>query len=307
MRISRGVSLKKRTSLKIGGLADYFVRVATEQELVRALKFARLRKLKWYLIGAGSNLVAGDGGFSGLIIENAIEKFARNNSEVSVGAGNNLLRLVYKLDRLGLGGLERMAGIPGTVGGAVYGSAGAYGQEIRERVAKVRYMDGKSNKFKWLSNRQCEFSYRHSIFKRKKHWIITEVRLKLARGRGLARISDDIVKLRLKKYRKGLKCPGSFFKNIKLDELNKSERKILLSRVDRQKIIYGKVPVGYLLEEAGAKGLRQGSVRVARHHGNLIYNANGAKASDVKKLAKRLKVKVKKKFGIMLEEEVQYL
>ena len=110
-----------------------------------------------------------------------------------------------------------------------------------------------------------------------------------------------------KKYKPGLLCPGSFFKNIILKNLKPSVRKKLTERIDNSKIIYGKVPSGYLLEEVGAKGMSVGGIRVAKHHGNLIYNSGGGKERDVKKLAGILKGLVSKKFGVRLEEEVQYL
>lgn len=306
-QVKKNYLLKRVSTMGIGGPAKYFARAASEVVLADHIAFAEKKRLGWSVIGEGSNIVPSDNGFRGLIIQNTIELFERKGATVKVGAGNNLLKLIYKLDRLGLAGLERMAGIPGSVGGAVYGSAGAYGQEIKDRVVRVKYFDSKLNKFKWLTKRECRFAYRDSIFKQKKHWLITAVELRLDRGRGLTKVSGEIIRLRLKKYKKGLKCPGSFFKNIKLDELSAGKRKILLSKIDPQKVVYGKVPVGYLLEEVGAKGMGRGSIKVADHHANLLYNLNGGKARDIKRLAETLKMKVKRKFGIMIEEEVQYL
>lgn len=293
--------------MAMGGAAKYFVIVRSEQELLEALDFAKSKRLPWYVVGEGSNLIVSDKGYKGAVIQNKILKFERKGRQITVGAGNNLLKTILKLNKLGLAGLEKMAGIPGTVGGAIYGSAGAYGVEIKDRIVRARVFDGK--KFRNLNKKQCLFGYRESIFKKNKSWIITEVVLKMGAGeRGkLLKTSREIIKLREKKYQPGLKCPGSFFKNVKLSDLSGKFRKIFLKKIPKEKIMYGKVPSGYLLEEIGARGMRQGSIFVAKHHANLIYNPNGGRAADVLRLARRLKGLVKKKFAITIEEEVQYL
>ena len=300
--------LKKFTAIRIGGPAKYFVIVKTERELVEAINFAKKKKFPWYVVGEGSNLIVADKGFKGVIIKNQISKFKFEKGFVRVGAGNNLPKLIVKLDGMGLAGMERMAGIPGTVGGAIYGCAGAYGQEIKDVLLKVRVFDGK--KFFYLSKNQCQFGYRDSRFKKHKNLLIVEVILKLGAGDGrkLVKISRDIIKLRAKKYRPGLHCPGSFFKNIKLIDIKpKALRNKFIKKIEPNRIMYGKVPAGYLLDQIGARGMRQGRIRVANHHGNLIYNSVGGEASDVVTLSKRLTALVKNKFGIKIEEEVQYL
>ena len=146
MTIRKNYPLKKLTTLSVGGPAKYFLAVKTEADLLRAMGFAKQKNLPWYMLGEGSNMVVSDKGYPGVIIQNQIQKFERRGNLVTVGAGNNLLKFILKLDKLGLSGMERMAGIPGTVGGAVYGCAGAYGQEIKDRLAAVRFFDGKKLK-----------------------------------------------------------------------------------------------------------------------------------------------------------------
>lgn len=307
MRIIKNYPLKKFTSMAVGGPARYFVPVKTEKELLEALKWAGTHKLRVYLAGEGSNLIPADRGFNGLVIANKISVFKRQGNLVTIGAGDNLLRLIFKLNRLGLGGMEKMAGIPGTVGGAIYGSAGAYGHEIQARAVKIRFFDGR--KFRSINHKSGKFAYRGSIFKKHKNWIITQAQLKLRAGdsKELMKISRGIIKLRAKKYPPGMKCPGSFFKNIKIDELPASLRKKMLKKIDSTKIIYGKLPAGYLLEGVSAKGKRQGGIRVAGHHANLFYNAKNGTTADIVRLANSLKKLVKKKFSITIQEEVQYL
>lgn len=294
--------------MAMGGPAKFFVAARTERELVGVLDFAKRVSLPWYVVGAGTNLIVSDKGYRGIVIVNQIREFYHQGNVVKVGAGNELLGFIAKLNGLGLRGLEKMAGIPGTVGGAIYGCAGAYGQEIKDRLLKVRFFDGR--KFRSLNKAQCRFGYRTSIFKQRKHWIITEATFKLGVGerRKLSKMSLDTIKLRAKKYWPGLLCPGSFFKNIKLSDIKPARaRKAFLEKIDQEKIQYGKLPAGYLLEEIGAKGMKQGTIKVTSHHANLIFNPGKGKAADVARLANRLKRLVKKKFGITIEEEVQYL
>src|SRR3989344_5627167 len=132
------------------------------------------------MLGEGSNMIVSDQGYKGVIIQNQIRKFEKNGNLVTIGAGNNLLETIFKLDRLGLRGLEKMAGIPGTVGGAVYGCAGAYGQEIKDHLVSVRFFDGKQ--IRKLTRAGCGFSYRFSIFKNQKNWVITEAVFRLGKA-----------------------------------------------------------------------------------------------------------------------------
>lgn len=307
MNIKKNFRLQKVTTMRLGGSAQYFIVVKKEKELLKAKAIATAEHKPWYIMGEGSNLVVKDSGYKGIVIANKISYVKIKKNRVIAGAGTNLLELISKLNSHNLSGLERMAGIPGTVGGAVYGSAGAYGQEIKNTVKKVKILDGK--KFRYIINKECEFGYRESVFKRKKHWIIVEVEMVLKPGsrRKQEKISRDIIELRKIKYKPGLLCPGSFFKNILLSDLAPEARQQFLKNIPKEQAKYQKVPTGFLLDEVGAKGLFQGGIHVANHHGNLIYNTKSGTTKDLKILAKRLKALVKNKFGITIEEEVQYL
>lgn len=300
--------IKQLTTIKIGGLSKYFVNIKQEKELIEILRWAKRSKIKWCVIGNGSNLIPNNNGFDGLIIKNEIQNLKINENKVLVEAGNNLLEFIHKLNNLGLAGMEKMAGIPGTVGGTIYGSAGAYGQEIKDNLIRVKIFDG--IRIRWLSKKQCRWGYRDSIFKTKKGWVIlsAEFKLKIGEPKELYKMSKEIIKLREQKYPPGLLCPGSFFKNIVVEDIKPTNlKKKILLKIPKEKIIYGKIPAGYLLESIGAKGMKNGKIKIAEHHGNLIYNSGDGKFGEVKKLAQILKSKVRKKFGIDLEEEIQYL
>ena len=304
----RNYPLKDLTTIKIGGPAKYFLIARNEKNLIEAIKWVGKNKIKWYVVGEGSNLIFGDKGFNGLIIKNQIENFKKTDDKIHVGAGNNLLKVIHRLNKLGLAGMEKMAGIPGTVGGAIYGCAGAYGQEIKDCLVGVRIYDGKA--VKWISKNQCRFNYRESVFKIKKDWIILEAEFKFKSGNSekLINESEKIIKLREKKYWPGLLCSGSFFKNILIKNIKSAAlRKKLIKKIDKDKIMFNKIPAGYILEAIGAKGMKCGGIKVAKHHGNLIYNSGKGKSSEILKLAKMLKTKVKRRFGLDLEEEVQFV
>lgn len=293
--------LAPHTTLGIGGPARWFRRVRTEAQLKEAVRRARNGKIPWMVVGAGSNLLVSDRGFPGLIVKNEIAGIRRTEGRLSVKGGTLLQDLVDYAGRRGLGGLERMTGIPGTVAGAVYGNAGAYGQTIGERILSVRAFDGQRERR--LSARQGRFSYRGSVFKERKDLVILEAELVLepADPAALRETAAEIRSRREEKYPPGLLCPGSFFKNIRAQDLSAE----VLRRIPPEKIVYGKVPAGYLLEAVGARGKSFGGVEIASYHGNLFFNTGGGTAREFWSLAEEQRRRVEKKFGIRLQPEVQ--
>ena len=195
-----------------------------------------------------------------------------------------------------------MTGIPGTVGGAVYGNAGAYGQTISDHIKGVSVFDGGGKVF--LEKKDCIFGYRTSGFK-KNNSIILEVEFDFPEGDSdiLDKEAKKCLALRLKKYKPGLKCPGSFFRNFYTSEVPIE----VLSKLPQRLDTYGKTPAYIFLEELGAKGDQIGNVKIADHHANLFVNLNHALASDFWQLAHKWYKKVKDKFGVKLENEVQLI
>lgn len=305
-RIVFNKSFKNLTSFGIGGQAKIVLELKNEKEIHYVLKLAKKYKLLWRILGAGTNIVAPDIGYNGLVIKIRPQKIKISGRKIIIGGGNNLLFFIKQLNNLGLKGMEKIAGIPGTVGGAIFGNVGAYGQEIKDCLEKVIIFDG--YKTRELSKKQCKFDYRHSIFKQK-NWVIISAHFyfKKADSKKLNKISRDILKIRNKKYPINLKCPGSFFKNLVIKNLSVRQRKIILKSIEPKKINHNKLPAAFLLEKIGAKGMKIGNIAVADYHANLIYNRGNGKFTDLKKLASVLKKKVNKKFGIALKEEVVYL
>ena len=196
-----------------------------------------------------------------------------------------------------------MTGIPGSVGAAVYGNAGAYGHSINERIRQVRVLAG--GNIRVFENPACEFRYRESVFKQHKDWIILNVELSMdeAPAEELRQTADDIFKIRLEKYPASMKCAGSIFKNLIVAELPDPVRQQVPERVIRE----GKVASAYFLEQVGAKGLENGGIRVADYHANLIYNAGQGTAVELCQVVEDLKGRVRRRFGLALEEQVQYV
>ena len=295
--------LSKHTTLAIGGPASIFIKVKLDTELISAINKAKELKVRFLVIGDGSDLLITDKGYDGLVISNEIIGIKATRGKFIVKAGTPLQKLVDLVSEKGYAGLEKMTGIPGSVGGAIYGNAGAYGQTVSDNISRVKAFDGKE--LKWLTLDECRFNYRESIFKRNK-WTILEgvfdFKVK-SEAKILKKIKDETLSLRLAKYKPGLKCPGSYFKNILASDLTPEQ----LAKIPREKIVYGKVPAGYLLEAVGAKGKKRGKILIADYHANLFINTGGGNASDFYKLAQKYADKVEEKFSIRLEPEVQLI
>ena len=305
LECSENVPLSRLTRFAIGGPARILADASAEAALIAALEV--VHGSPHALIGGGSNLVADDRGFPGVVLRYTAKQIEIDGSVVRVAAGAVLQDLVNATIAAGLEGLHTMTGIPGWVGGAVYGNAGAYGHSIHEFVESVRFFDG--SRIREIGNAACEFRYRESIFKRHRlmheDWIVLEATLRLPAGdaAALRAKADDILKIRNEKYPPTMHCAGSIFKNLILAELPESVRAQVPERVIRE----GKVPSAYFLELAGAKGMVLGGVKVADYHANLIYNSGGGTAQQVRELIETLKRRVQDRCGLMLEEEVQYL
>lgn len=292
--------LKNITTLQIGGPARLFTKVTTQQQLIEVIQFANQKNLPYLVIGGGSNLLVADEGVNKLVIKNEVEGITKIVRFLKVKSGTPLQDMVDFSIAHNLSGLQKLTGIPGTVGGAVFGNAGAYGQTISDYLREVICFT--EREIISLQKDECEFDYRDSIFKRNSYTILEIVfKLEVGKSKELRQEADEILEKRLVKYPPGIKCPGSFFKNLVAEKLPKE----ILKKIPKEKIVYGKVPAGSLLEMVGAKGDKLGEIEIASYHANLFINKGGGSASDFYLLAKKYAQKVKDKFNISLEPEVQ--
>jgi UDP-N-acetylmuramate dehydrogenase len=295
--------LSHYTRFGIGGAADLMVEAWNEAALITALQLVRESGLPHTIIGDGTNLIVADAGYRGVAIRYRGSAIEIDNRVVQVRAGTVLQALVDATIAHGLSRIHTMTGIPGSVGAAIYGNAGAYGHSISESVLSVRYFDGES--IRTCTNKECEFRYRESIFKFRKEWVILSASLALVPGDPveLRKAADNIRKIRDEKYPPTMRCAGSIFKNLILAELPEAARLIVPAQVVKE----GKVPSAWFLEQAGVKGLRIGGAQVAEYHANLIYNDGSGTAAELRQIIGICKDRVRAKFGFVLEEEVQYV
>jgi UDP-N-acetylmuramate dehydrogenase len=303
LQVKPDISLSEYTRFGVGGTARLLADANTEGALASSVKIFRESGQPFAVIGGGTNLIASDDGFPGAVLRYTAREIAVDGTTVCVQAGALLQDLVdASIDR-GLRGLETMTRIPGWVGGAIYGNAGAYGHSIHERVESVRFFDGAA--FREIRNAECRFAYRESVFKKNKNWIVLSATLRLepADPVELRRTAEEIRVIRDAKYPPTMRCAGSIFKNLLLADLPASVKKQIPDHVIRE----GKVPSAYFLELAGAKGMVNGGIRVADYHANLIYNEGHGTAAQVRELIAELKRRVQQQCGVELEEEVQYL
>ncbi len=316
MNFQKNVSLKNYSSYKIGGPAKLFVEVGSTDELREILKqVADTRRgiqndnEKVFILGGGTNLLISDSGFDGLVIHNKIEGIERENNNLVVGSGVCIKDLLdYCIDN-SLSGLEWAGGLPGTLGGAVRGNAGAFKGETKDNVLEVKSLDLKTLNEKIRNNAECQFGYRNSIFKvgEGANEFITHVILGFVPGDKKEIRQKIAEKIDYRNNRHPMDYPniGSTFKNIPLDLLSQGLQKEFAPFVKTDPFFV--VPTTKLLALAGLKGRRVGDAMVSEKHPNFIINLGNAKSEDVKSLIEIAKEAIRQKYGIMLEEEIIHL
>lgn len=299
--IQENVPLAPLTTFKIGGAARYFVEVRTEDDIHEALEWARVRNIRFVILAGGSNVLIRDDGVDGLVIRIAGNGFDFVENVLTADAGCNLLSTIRVGSDKGLGGWEKLAGIPGSIGGAARGNAGAFGTEIKDVAKSVRAIHALSGEVKEFSNAECGFGYRDSFFKRNSEWIILSVVVELKKmdPEESIRLIQETIAEREKRHLQNVCAAGSFFMNpVAPDAVRErfEKEKMMSSRE-------GRVPAGWLIERAGMKGAAVGGAVASLQHPNYIVNTGNASAGDVLDLAQRIKEAVKKEFGVHLEEE----
>ena len=324
------------TTLGVGGPAAEIIKVKTEEELIAAIKAGDASKTPLLILGGGSNVLISDSGFAGTVIKvettgNSFEIDACSGGTLTVSAGADWDEFVAFTIEKGLANLESLSGIPGTVGGAPIQNIGAYGHEVSEVIARVRTFDRKVQAVKTFTASQCEFGYRNSIFKTEANrYVILDVTFQLRIGEvslpigyaelakelgveigarvAITEVRDAVLKLRSAKgmlIGEGIKSAGSFFMNPVLE---KSIAEKLPSDAPRWPMSDGRVKTSaaWLMEHAGvSKGDQLAGAQISPKHVLALSNAGDATAKDLIALAKSAQEKVRAKFGITLQTEVQ--
>lgn len=287
-KLKRNVVLADYTYFKIGGACDFFFEATKIEGLINAVLLAQEFKINYFILGEGSNLLVSDKGFKGLVIKNRCQRTEIKKDMLTAQSGAKLNNLVNMATSNSLTGMEFCAGIPGTVGGAVYGNAGAFGHSLGEILCEAVLLK-KGGEIEIVDNNYFKFNYRDSRLKRSGDTLLS-ASFQLRKGR-TERIKLKVEKNlaeRKKRLPKKRNSAGCFFKNIVTGDGNK-------------------ISAGLLLDQVKAKELRVGDAVVFNKHANVLINRGKAKAKEVKKLARILRERVKRRFGIKLEEEVVFV
>ena len=275
--------MASHTTFRIGGPADYFVMPQTTEELAGVLKLCKEEQMPYFILGNGSNLLVGDKGFRGVVIQlyKNFDGFQIEGTKVTARAGAMLIRVAKEAGKAGLTGLEFASGIPGTIGGAMVMNAGAYGGEMKDVVTAVTVLT-KDGDIKTLTGEEMNFRYRGSVVE-DEGYIVLETVMELKEGN-----PEEI--------------------QTRMEELS-------LQRRTKQPIEYPsagstfKRPEGYfagkLIQDAGLRGYSKGGAQVSEKHCGFVINAGGATAADVMQLMQDVSDKVHAQFGVTLEPEVK--
>ncbi len=276
-------SMKKHTTFKVGGNAACVAMPDSVEKRRALIKFLNENKIRCYFLGNGSNVIFSDEGFNGVIIKTSKLNFInidKKNNTAQAGAGVLMTSFSRMMRENGLGGMEFAYGIPGNIGGGCYMNAGAYGGQISDCVLSVEYIDRQGN-VRTVSRRDCDYSYRHSVFMENK-WLITSATFQLRPKDKVSMLSymEDIMQRRVEKQPLDMPSAGSSFKR----------------------------PRGYyaaaLIDECGLKGFSVGGARVSTKHAGFIVNTGSASCADIVALADEVRKTVMEKKGVQLEKEM---
>lgn len=300
--------MAKHTTFKIGGPASYFLQLTSVDDLVAVLALLQGDGVPYVVIGGGSNMLVADAGFEGVVIQVRATEKRVEGTDVIADAGCSTVEIAQFSIQHGLTGFEWGVGVPGSIGGAVRGNAGAMGGEMKDNVTSVEvYKDGEVIE---MSAADCQFGYRHSIFKQTGD-IVLRVRLGLAQAEDKSGMQKALghLQYRNKTQPQGWASTGCIFKNVPLEE-NRDMLRTNFSEENesvQQFLSVGKISAGWLVQEAGLKGKTIGGAQVSDAHGNFIINTGAATADDVLSLIELVKQEVYTQFGVALEEEIQII
>lgn len=326
------------TTFGIGGPARYFVRAKSDNDVIAAFEYAGENSLDVFVLGGGSNLLVSDAGFDGLVVQVALKGIGFEDTDgkvnVTAQAGENWDSLVEFCVEENLAGFECLSGIPGFVGGTPVQNVGAYGQEVSETIVSVRCFDRKNYRVVDLSNVECGFSYRTSVFNttERNRYVVLSVEYSLTKngepkivykdltehfcGRTptLAEARQVVLKIRGAKSMvidaadPNSRSAGSFFKNpiVAKGKAAEIERTMQIERVPQFPVDENtvKIPAAWLIENAGfRKGYRKGNAGISENHSLALVNFGGATAADIIALKDEIQASIWTKFGIELEPE----
>ena len=280
--------MSKHTTFKTGGNADFYVILDKEYQVKEIVKYSKENNLKLYIIGNGSNLLVSDEGIRGIVakitFDDVLFEEDKEKTLVTVGAGCKVMALAQLLKKKEITGFEELSGFPGTIGGANYMNAGAYGREMKDVIVETKVYNKETGKIEILKNEEQKLEYRSSIFKNKKY-VIIETTLRLQKG--------------------------------KTEEIEKKLNEYLMQRKEKQPLEYPSAGSTFkrgegfitakLIDECGLKGFQIGGAQISEKHAGFIINKDNATTKDILDLIEYTKKKVFEKFGVQIEEEIEII
>ena len=286
--IKRDEPMSKHTSFKTGGNAEFYLLINTENQIKRLLNYSKENDIDLYIIGNGSNLLVSDKGIKGIVARITFEDLAITENQgdiiVEAGAGIKVMALAQLLKNKGITGFEELSGFPGTIGGANYMNAGAYGKEMKDVIIETKALNKETGNVEILKNEEQELKYRSSIFKNKKYIILQTV-LRLQKGN--------------------------------TEEIEKKMTEYLMQRKEKQPLEYPSAGSTFkrgdgfitakLIDECGLKGYQIGGAQISEKHAGFIINKDNATTKDILDLIEYTKKKVFEKFGVQIEEEIEII
>lgn len=335
MEVHTNIPLKNYTTMKLGGPARFMVEVRTTDELIATYRNATSKTLPVFILGGGSNVVAHDEGFSGLVIRIRIPGFDIisddiNTTVIKIGAGESWDETVKRTVDMHLTGIECMSAIPGTAGGAPVQNIGAYGQEIADTLQSLEAYDTQTDQIVTLQHADCGFSYRDSIFRnsQKGRYVILNITIKLSKNQpqppfyeGLQKYFDDnhitifthqivrdaVIAIRADKLPDPAKLPntGSFFKNAIIEDWQLKDLQTISPTLPVYPMSDGKskIPTGWLIEQAGLKGQLLHGMRVHDKNCLVLINESATSYADLASARDEIIGTVRDKFRIQIEQE----
>lgn len=284
-KVLEDYELKEHTTYKVGGRAICAVVPEDEKKLITLLSFFKEKNIKYMVLGNGSNVIFNDSGYNGVIIK--LDNFNYLNiinNKIVVGAGYPLNKLALRVSRLGFTGMEFAAGIPGTIGGAVYMNAGAYKSDMSNIITSIKVLTP-DYEIKTMNNKELDFNYRTSFLQKNKDYICLEATITLMKGNSeeIMEIINERKKRRVETQPLEYPSAGSVFRNPEGDF------------------------AGRLIEEIGYKGKSIGGAQVSLKHANFIINTGNATGEEIKELINDIKNKIKEKYNIELKAEQEFV
>jgi UDP-N-acetylmuramate dehydrogenase len=300
--------LSRHTYLKIGGPARLYLVASTVEMVVEAMTKARELGIASYVLGGGSNVLVSDEGFAGLVIQCADRRTTIEGDRV-IAATGAFSGLVAKLAAdASLAGFEWGIGVPGTIGGAIYGNAGCFGGDMKDVVFTVEAYQIAEQKMVTYTNAECDFQYRDSRFKHEPHIILrTTLQLHPGDQAEIRARMEAIMQGRKTTQPQGAFTAGCLFKNFEYTDEAVLEKLAAQYEIPAAMREAKRIPAGWLVDQLGLKGFTIGKAQVSPVHGNFLVNLGGARAEDVIALESYVKMKVRDELGILLEDEVQLL